>query len=163
MCRRIIISLILAGWIRTVSAYENELRFIEELTADGFPDLAETVLSRTLKEFPEAQPHASQLQIRILIAQKDFSAAQKRMVELENAQSLQLLLAETAYTARQTDVAEKAYAKYFASLTEADQSTACAAFNYGQLLEERGAYADAKTVYERAIGFSGFDASIRPI
>lgn len=163
MKRRTTACLILVGWIPIAPAFDHELRFVEQLTAVGFPDLAETVLSRTLTEFPESRLCAPELRIRILIAQKRFAAAQEAMTGLQYSQPLQLFLARTAHAAQQIEIAERVYAVWFESLTEADEEAVQAAFRYGQLLEDCGKEDSARAVYERLLECSVSNAAVRPV
>jgi tetratricopeptide (TPR) repeat protein len=134
------------GLFQTVYAFDEEIRFIEGLTERGFPKLADKVLFRTLEKHPAAKDRAPELQIRILIASKQFDAAAKQIrsqqSEIDNAPDLWLFLAESSTG----DSAMSAYKNYF-SLTQDPNDQA--AFNYGTLLEERGDIAAAISLYER--------------
>ncbi len=151
MTRRVIELFLTLGLLQTAFANEEELRFVEGLTAEGFPKLARTVLFRTLEKFPEAKNAAPELRIRILVAEKNFSEAQTQIPKLKNSVPLWLFLAETAYAARQLPAAETAYQNYFKDISKADAATGQAAFNYGELLEERGDDAAARAIYEQAL------------
>ncbi len=61
----------LTGLVRVSAALQDDLRLIEELAIEGFPNLAQTVLSRTVRKSPESGQFAPQLRIRILIAEKN--------------------------------------------------------------------------------------------
>lgn len=156
-----------AGLTQSPAAMEEELQFIGKLTAEGFPRLARTVLTRTVRDFPEAEKAAPELRIRILIADKKFEEASQQIGVLENSsigsrqatisnqESLWLFLADTAYRARKTATAESAYKNYFSSGTATADATIQAAFNYGELLEERGDRPAAAKLYERVLKGAG--------
>ncbi|MBI9020746.1 MAG: tetratricopeptide repeat protein [Verrucomicrobia bacterium] len=155
MSRRATSLILLLCLSQSAFAFEEELAFVKGLTENGFPQLAEKVLNRTLQQFPEAGKEAPELRIRILIASKQFEKAAQQIgnqqSEIGNAESLWLFFAEAAYAARQLPDAETAYKHYFKLLTQADGATGQAAFNYGELLEERGDDAAARNVYEQAL------------
>ncbi len=148
MSRSAFLSILIFCLLQSAGAYEDELKFVAGLAEEGFPMLAEKVLSRTLEKFPEAEKNAPELRIRILIASRKFEEAGKSIVNqqssIDNPSALWLFLAENASGESQLD----AYQKYFdLTAAPADQ----AAFNYGALLEERGDDAAAKKVYEQAL------------
>ncbi len=159
--------LFLIGLTQAPAAMEEELQFSGKLTAEGFPKLARTVLTRTVRDFPEAEKAAPELRVRILIAEKKFDEAVQQIGVLENSsinsrqsaisnqESLWLFLADTAYRAGKTVTAESAYKKYFSSGAAADDATIQAAFNYGGLLEERNERAAAVKLYEQVLKGSG--------
>ncbi len=163
MLRRVIALLLVFGLLQTAGAFEEALQFIAGLTEEGFPKLARVVLFRTLEKYPEAEKSAPELRIRIWIAEKNFSEAQAQIQALnpvlignqqsaiDNQNCLWLFLAETAYAARQLPAAEEAYQNYFKNVSNADNSTGQAAFNYGELLEERGDDDAARNVYDQAL------------
>ena len=152
-----------AGLTQSPAAMEEELLFVGKLTAEGFPRLARTVLARTVRDFPQAERAAPELRIRILIADKKFEEAAQQIGVLENSSidsrqsaisnqvSLWLFLADTAYRTRKLEAAESAYKKYFSSGIKADDATIQAAFNYGELLEERNDRAAAAKIYEQVL------------
>ena len=148
-CRAILLTLLICT-LQNAFAYEEELKFIAGLTEEGFPRLAEKVLSRILEKDPDAEDEVPELRIRILIADKKFDEASHSIVNQQssivNPSALWLFLAESAYQADQKPAAEKAYDSYF-KITEVP--TDQAAFNYGSLLEERGDDAAAIKLYER--------------
>jgi len=151
MTRRATIFILLFCVLQGSGALEEEIKFVEGLTQEGFPKLARTVLNRTLTKFPEAQDSAPELRVRIWIAEKNFSEAQAQIPQLKKPEPLWLFLAETAYAARQLPAAETAYQIYFKTVSKADDATGQAAFNYGELLEERGDDAAAKKIYAQAL------------
>ncbi len=165
----VMLLILFAGLTQSPAAVEEELLFVEELTAEGFPNLARTILARTLRNFPEAEKVAPELRIRILIANKQFDEAAQQIRVLENSsidsrpsaisnqESLWIFLADTAYRARKTVIAESAYKKYFSSSGKADDATIQAAFTYGELLEERGDRAAAAKLYEQVLKCSSND------
>ena len=150
-----ILLVLFAGLPRSPAAMEEELQFAGKLTAEGFPRLARTVLTRTVRDFPEAEKEAPELRIRILIAEKRFDEAQAAIAPPNDSPLLWLFLADTAYRARKTATAESAYKKYFSSGAAADDATIQAAFNYGELLEERNERAVAAKLYEQVLKGSG--------
>ena len=163
----IILLVLFAGLTRSPAAMEGDLQFAGKLTAEGFPKLARTVLTRTLYDFPEAEKAAPELRVRILIAEKKFDEAAQQIGVLENSsinsrqsaisnqESLWLSLADTAYRTRKLEAAESAYKKYFSAGAAADDATIQAAFNYGGLLEERHERAAAAKLYEQVLKSSG--------
>ncbi len=159
MSRRAIYLILLLCISQSAFAFEEEIKFVEGLTEEGFPKLARIVLDRTLQNFPEASTAAPELRVRIWIAEKNFAEAQAQIPKLKNPEPLWLFLAETAYAVRKLPAAEAAYQNYFKNLTEAAEATGQAAFNYGELLEERGDDAAAKKVYEQALAL----AESRPV
>ncbi|MCU0858074.1 MAG: tetratricopeptide repeat protein [Pontiellaceae bacterium] len=182
MCRRFIASLLVFGLFQTAFAFEDELRFVEALTAEGFPDLAQTVLNRTLTRFPEAEKSATELRIRILIAEKKFEEAAQQIRAWEtvsigtpqtpilNRQSLisnfpclWLFLAETAYRAGQVSAAESAYKNFFTAEVQTNDAVFQAAFNYGRLLEDRDALKSARTLYEQILKNPTSARAARPV
>ncbi|MGE4488245.1 MAG: tetratricopeptide repeat protein, partial [Kiritimatiellales bacterium] len=164
MSRRLIILILLAGTLRGLAAVDDEIRFVEGLTERGFPNLARTVLDRTLKQVPDAETAAPELRIRILIAERKFDEAQAQIPALkEDVGPLWLFLAETANSARQLPAAETAYQHYFETVTKADATVLQAAFNYGELLEDRGDTAAARALYEKVLGFPDIGKSARPV
>lgn len=163
MNRSFILLFLLAGLIRIEAAQDDELTFVRELTAEGFPNLARTVLNRALNQFPEAEKSAPELRIRILIAEKKFDEAQTQIVAIKDPAPLWLFLAETANRARQPSAAEAAYQKYFETITTSDDATLQAAFNYGELLETRDDIKDARALYEKVLGFPNLGKSARPV
>lgn len=163
MIRRVIVSFLASGLLQTAFAAENELRFVEELTREGFPNLARTVLGRTSRNFPEAEESAVDLGVRILIAERKFDEAQTQIAAMGNSPSLYLFLADTAYRARQFLVAEAAYSNYFKTAASAGDETLQAAFNFGELLEQRGESARAQKVYEQVLKFPNPGRSARPV
>ncbi len=134
-------------------AFQQELFFVQKLTEAGFPDLAETVLTRTLRDFPNAEKSAAPLRIRILIAKKKFDEAQKKIASLNNPPLLWLALAETANQSNRRTIAETAYKKYFESNPKVENTLFQAASNYGDLLESRGANDDAGQLYEQVLAY----------
>jgi tetratricopeptide (TPR) repeat protein len=160
MCRRFIAILLLSGLFRAQAAVEDEIRFVEQLTAEGFPNLARTVLARTLQQFPGAEKSAPELRIRILIAEKKFdeaaSSISDRKSSLVNPEALWLFLAETA----SGDQAATAYQNYFALTKTPDVR---AAFNCGELLEQRGNGKSARALYENVLSFPTVGKSARPV
>lgn len=163
MCRRFTACLLLFGLFQTVFAFEDELRFAEALTAEGFPDLAQTVLTRTLRQFPEAEASATELRIRILIAEKKFAEAQPLIAAVNDPAPLWLFLAETANRAQQFPAAEAAYKTYFESAPATSDAAFEAAFNYGRRLEERGAIQPARALYEQVLKAPNSARSARPL
>jgi tetratricopeptide (TPR) repeat protein len=155
MSLRMIFSGLILCLSQSALAYEQELKFVTGLTEEGFPKLAEKVLSRTLEKFPEAQAAAPELRIRILIADKKFEQAAQQIVNRQssiiNPEGLWLFLAERAYAAHRLPAAEAAYENYFKNLKQAEEATGQAAFNYGSMLEERGDDSAARKVYEQAL------------
>lgn len=143
--RAFFLSLLLCA-SQSLADYEEERQFIEGLTEAGFPKLAEKVLFRTLEKYPEAQPDAPELRIRILIADKKFEEASEKISNVRNPEPLWLFLAESAYAANRKPIAEEAYKNYFKQTQSPDAE---AAFNYGSLLEERGDDAAAIKLYEQ--------------
>lgn len=175
MFRRATVMLLVLGLSRAAFAFEEDLKFVEGLTAEGFPNLARIVLNRTLNSFPEAEKSAPELRIRILIAEKKFEeAAQQirvgktssigsRQSAISNQESLWLFLADTACRARQFPDAESAYKNYFESGAKADDATMQAAVNYGELLEQRGERAMARKIYEQVLKVPDIGKSARPV
>ena len=164
MCRRIPACLLLFGLIQTGFAVESsELRFAEELAADGFPDLARIVFNRTVSTSTEAEAAASGLRVRILIAEKKFDEAQIQLAAMEDSASLWLFLAETARQARRLPVAESAYQTYFQLGAPADAVTLEAAVQYGELLEERGDLPTAQKLYEQVLQDVSAGSAARPV
>ena len=151
MSRRAILSVFSLCLLQSAFAFEDEVKFVEGLIEEGFPKLAEKTLIRTLEKHPEAEIDASELRVRIQIVGNQFDQAAAQINSLDNAEPLWLLLAESAYAVRQFPAAESAYENYFNLITKADGSTAQAAFNYGQLLEERREDGAAKKIYEKAL------------
>ncbi|MDK2963981.1 MAG: hypothetical protein PWQ29_1375 [Verrucomicrobiota bacterium] len=162
-CAIIIAGLLVLGLLQTVFAFEDELRFVEGLTEEGFPHLAETVLRRTLRDFPEAEKFAPELRIRILIAEKNFDEAQSAIAALDDPAPLWLFLGNTAYRARRFPAAEAAYKKYFETGADADDAALQAAFNYGELLETRGNRDAAEKIYEQVLTFPDLGKTARPV
>lgn len=154
MRRRFIAIFLLTGLFRAQADIQEEMRFIEGLTAEGFPNLAQTVLNRALQQFPDLGKSAPELQIRILISAKQFDAAAQQIVNQQssivNPSELWLFLAGSAYNNNQKSAAEAAYKNYFTSATD---PMAQAAFNYGTLLEERGDLKSARSLYEKVLSF----------
>jgi len=146
MSRRLIFFGLIFCLSQGALAYEEALRFVAGLTKEGFPKLAEKVLSRTLQTNPEADKFEPELRIRILIADKQFGPAAEKISKARNPQPLWLFLAESAYALNRKPVAEAAYENYFKITTEPDDQ---AVFNYGSLLEERGDDATAVKLYEK--------------
>jgi tetratricopeptide (TPR) repeat protein len=163
MRRRFIAILLLTGLFRAQAAVEDELNFIEGLTAEGFPNLARTVLNRTLQQFPDAEKSAPELRIRILIAEKKFDEAQTQIAGIKDSAPLWIFLADTAYRTRQFPIAEAAYKTYFESGAKADDATLQAAFNYGELLEQRDERTSAQNLYEQVLKFPNIGKSARPV
>jgi tetratricopeptide (TPR) repeat protein len=163
MRRCVIAILLLAGLMPVASAFEDELKFIEGLTAEGFPDLAHTVLQRTLSRFPAAESCATELRIRILIAGKNFDEAQTQIASVKDPAPLWIFLADTAYRARQFPAAEAAYKTCFETVSSADDTILQAAVNYGELLAERGDQKSARALYEKVLTFPDLGKSARPV
>lgn len=161
-CRTAIL-LLMISLSQAASAFEEELRFVEGLVQEGFPDLAQTVLARTLRAFPAAENFAGPLRVRILIAGNKFDEAQNQIDALKDPAPLWFALAETAYRARQLPAAETAYRKFFESGMKADDAGFQAAFNYGELLEERGDRAAAFKFYENVLATPGSGRQARPV
>jgi len=161
-CRAIQFLLVL-GFVQTAFAFEEELRFVKGLTEAGFPNLARTVLHRTLRKFPAAEKTAPELRVRIWIAEKEFEKAREGILALEKPEKLWLFLAETAIATRHLSVAEEAYPNYLEHISEADEATGQAAFNYGELLEERGDYDAAQIVYEKVLQVPNMGKYARPV
>ena len=84
MSRRVFFLGLILCVSQSAFAYEEELQFVTGLTEEGFPKLAEKVLSRTLEKFPEAEKKAPELRIRILIADKKFDEAAQQIQQLQN-------------------------------------------------------------------------------
>ena len=160
MSRRYIILAVLIA-VSGAPAVDTEVRFIEGLTEAGFPELAQKVLSRTLRSFPDAERFAPELQLRILIAGKRFDEAQAQLAVYEDAPALWRFLADTAFRARQSSVADAAYRKFFESVKPS--AAPDAVYQFGMLLEERGNLAGARELYEAALDGAGDDKLIRPI
>ena len=185
MTRRATSLLLLLCLSQSLFAFEEELQFVNGLTQAGFPKLAEKVLSRTLEKHPGAKDAAPELRVRILIADKQFEQAAQQIKALQSpprsastppqeknkkkylrertgrsdattGKGLWLFLAKTATAARQLPAAEVAYKNYFKDISKADDTTGQAAFNYGELLEERGDNAAAKKIYEQVLTFPAF-------
>ncbi|MCK5843971.1 MAG: tetratricopeptide repeat protein [Victivallales bacterium] len=164
MFRRTILLTLPFCLLQSAFAFEEDLQFVKGLTEEGFPKLARIVLDRTLEFFPAASAAAPELRIRILIAEKKFQKAGAAIISLmesppaegcpKGGVGLWLFLAETACAARQLPAAEAAYQNYFKNLTEATDATGQAAFNYGELLEERGDDEAAKKIYEQTLTLS---------
>ncbi len=141
--------------LQSALAYEDELKFVAGLTEEGFPELSEKVLARTLEKHPDAEPRAPELRIRILIAGRKFDQAQAAILDFQKSppqgvdtkdmEGLWLFLAQRATAAGRKPVAETAYENYFKLTEDPDDQ---AAFNYGALLEERGDDAAAIKLYE---------------
>ena len=175
MSRRLILLFLLSGLFRAQANVEEEIRFVEGLTAEGFPNLARTVLNRTLQQFPDAEKAAPELRIRILIAEKKFDEAVQQIQGFaaslpdtrhsapDTPERLWLFLADTANRARQFSAAEDAYKKYFSAVTNADENTMQAAFNYGELLEERDDRSGAQNLYEQALKDLKSGKAARPV
>jgi len=157
-CRLIFLGLIFC-LLQGAAAYEEELRFVAGLTEEGFPKLAEKVLTRILQDNPAAEKFEPELRIRILIADQKFADAQTAITALmkfppaegcpQGGVGLCLFLAESAYKVRSLSAAESAYGNYFKQLPKVDEASGQAAFNYGSLLEERGDDAAAVKLYEK--------------
>lgn len=137
----------LVGLVQSVCAFELELQFVEALSEEGFPDLAQIVLNRTLQDYPEAERASVPLRIRIQIAEKKFTLASEQIPACENPETLWRFLAETAFAAHQLPVAQTAYQNYFKTVDEPDEQ---AVFHCGKLLEDCGDIAAAVKLYERA-------------
>ena len=163
MSRRTIGCFLILGLYQTALAFENELRFVEGLTREGFPDLARTVLSRTLRNFPEAEPSAPPLRVHILIAEKKFSEAQEKIAELAEPAPLTLALAEAAYRARQKPAALDAYQRWFSLGPPPVGTRFEAALHYGELLEETGATAKAFALYDQTVSGAQAGKEGRPV
>ena len=175
MSRRMFISGLLLCFVQSTFAFEEELRFVEGLTEEGFPTLAEKVLFQTLEKYPEAAESAPELRIRILIADKKFDQAAQQIQNLQNpprpagtppqegnqeipllrrggqseamdGEGLWLFLAENAVAVNRKPIAETADKNYFKTAGHPD---ARAVLNYGSLLEERGDDAAAIKLYEK--------------
>jgi tetratricopeptide (TPR) repeat protein len=163
MVRFLLTGGLVCGLLAPAAAFEEELRFAAGLAAEGFPRLAQTVLSRTLRAFPAAEEFAPELRIRILIAGKKFDDAQAQIAGAANPAALWLFLAETAGRAHQADVAESAYQKYFAASPDPDEESLKAAFQYGGLLEARGERRVAAKLYEQVLKSAGTRPEARPV
>ncbi len=159
MLTRILYIILFLCVSQSVMAFEEEIKVIEGLVEEGFPNLARIALNRASSHFPAGAPVEFELRIRILIAEKEFEKAQKSILERGTAlaanpmdeKRLWFFLAETAHTARNVAVAETAYQNYFKTLTTADESTGQAAFHYGELMKWRGEVRRAKKIYEQTL------------
>ncbi|MBM4152915.1 MAG: tetratricopeptide repeat protein, partial [Kiritimatiellaceae bacterium] len=163
MYRLLLILLLLLGLNPVVFAFEEELRFVDELTKEGFPNLAEIVLQRTVRRYPEAEQTSPELQIRILLANQQFEQAQANIMTISNAAPYWLLMAEAARRSGRESFEEAAYTNYFASNIAADDATVQAAFRYGEILEGRAEKSTAQALYERVVALPRIGRSARPI
>jgi tetratricopeptide (TPR) repeat protein len=163
MMSRVAAVFLLSAAPSALFAFQEELRFVEALTEEGFSGPAQIVLERTLSRFPEARSNAPSLNVRILISEKKFAEAQTQIAAMSNSPALYLFLADTAYRARQFPAAEAAYGHYFKTAASAGDEALQAAFNFGELLEQRGESARAKKVYEQVLKFPNPGRSARPV
>jgi tetratricopeptide (TPR) repeat protein len=161
-CRTAILLLTL-GLTQAAPALQDEIRFAEGLAEAGFPGLARIVLDRTLRDFPAAEKAAPELRIRILVAEEKFTEAQTQIAAVKNSAPLWLALAGAAQRVRRLSSAEEAYKKYFESGAKADDAFFQAAFNYGELLEQRGDTKSTRALYEKGLSLPMTGQSSRPV
>jgi tetratricopeptide (TPR) repeat protein len=163
MRQRITAMLFLAGLLQAVGAVDEELRFVRELTTEGFPDLARIVLDRAVTQGPVAEAAVPELRIRILIAEKKYAEARCQIASVPDPSLLWLFLADTARRAHALPEAEAAYREWLALPGLSGDAAAEAAFYYGEMLEARGELKAARALYEKILSLPKLGAAARPI
>lgn len=97
---------------------DDEFTLVSGLTELGFPDYAEKVLDRVLAAHPDREDDARHVQAELLMAQRDFEAAEKIVktfpADSPEGRAVRVQLANAYYLAQETAKAKALYDEFFA-------------------------------------------------
>ena len=122
---------------------ESELRYIEALVDEGYPDVAEALVERTKKRWPESEARLFAIEVRGLISLGRFEDAEKKVAALPDRKSTKywaarLEMAQGFFARGQKDECSKIYEEFFKVFAkppaEIRDFYLGACYSYGQLL-----------------------------
>ena len=136
---------------------ETEMRYIEELVNNAYPDIAGPVIEATKKKWPESEARLFALEVRSMLALGDFDGAEKKIAALPDRKSTKywaarLEMANNYFGRGQKAECMKIYDEFFKAFPKppADirQFYTQACYTYGYLLAQDRQYAKAILRYE---------------
>ncbi len=151
----------------------EEFSFASGLVELGFPDYANRVVERVLRQHPDEQDRATRIRGEILIAQRNFKEAEALVREMPAGTqrfALQLQIANGYYGVGQTEEARRLYEDFFDAIgdtvpedPELLKFFQEGAYRFGQMLEQVGDRSGAVEAYQRllAIGLEEEGATRR--
>jgi TolA-binding protein len=141
---------------------DREFIFASQLIELGFPDLANRVVERVLREHPGEGERGRRIQGEILVAQRRYDEAVQLMEEMPAGHpqryALQLQIANGYFRTGDMDNARAVFDGFFGQFGEQVPRDPDllrlyqdAAYRYGQMLERVGLRVEAAASYERAL------------
>ncbi|MBR2838523.1 MAG: tetratricopeptide repeat protein [Kiritimatiellae bacterium] len=136
---------------------EAEMRYIEELVNNGYPDIAGPAIEATKKKWPESEARFFAIEIRGMLALGQFDDAEKKIAALPDRKSTKywaarLEMANNYFSRGQKAECMKIYDEFFKAFPKppADirQFYTQACYTYGYLLAQDRQYDKAILRYE---------------
>ena len=135
---------------------ESELRYIGALVDEGYPDIAESLIERTKKRWPESEARLFAFEVRGLISLGRFEDAEKKVAALPDRKSTKywaarLEMAQGFFARGQKGECAKIYEEFFKVFAkppaEIREFYLGACYTYGQLLALDRKYEEAAKRY----------------
>ena len=142
-------------------ALENEIKFVEALIDNAYPDIAAPVIEATKKKWPESEVRFFALEVRGLLALGQFDAAEKKIATLPDRKSLKywaarLEVAVSYFSRGKKEECMQIYQDFFAAFPKPPKEIHDFYMNqcyaYGQLLAADKKWAKAAERYEVLLG-----------
>jgi TolA-binding protein len=151
-----------ASFAQTQTETDREFEFARRLIDAGFPDYAERLIDEMVRTDASLRPRAQVTRVDILGARGRFEEAEKMLADLPaddpKAQASRLVLAKRYYAARNQERAQALFRQFFTSFgdkppTDPDlrREYQDASYQYGQMMENFGSYAEAAQAYLRIL------------
>ena len=143
---------------------ETEMRYIEALVNNAYPDIAAPVIEETKKKWPESEARLFALEIRSMLALGKFEEAEKKIASLPDRKSTKywaarLEVANNYFARGQKAECMKIYSEFFNAFPKppADirQFYMAACYTYGWLLAQDKQYEKAIPRYAALLSAQG--------
>ena len=140
---------------------ENEIKFVEALIDNAYPDIAAPVIEATKKKWPESEVRFFAIEIRGMLALGKFDEAEKKIATLPDRKSLKywaarLEVAVSYFSRNKKDECMQIYNDFFAAFPKPPKEIHDFYMNqcyaYGQLLAADKKWAKAAERYEVLLG-----------